>query len=138
MIPIKSVMHFSIAVSDMDRSVKFYSEVLGFKHLATTPTKHLSFLDAAGTCILLHKQDAPINPRLWDGHGYHHAFVVDEKDYEAAKTYIASKGLEIIGEEDPPGYCIAGPRFYFRDPDGTVLEFINLTYYAGHQSDKPA
>ena len=95
MIPIKSLMHFSIAVSDMDRSVKFYSEVLGFKHLATTPTKHLSFLDAAGTCILLHKQDAPINPRLWDGHGYHHAFVVDEKDYDTRT------GMEWIGSDIP-------------------------------------
>ena len=24
---------------------------------------------------------------------------------------------------------VNGPRVYFRDPDGTVLEFINLTSY---------
>jgi hypothetical protein len=27
-----------------------------------------------------------------------------------------------------------GPRAYFHDPDGTVLEFIDLTGYAGRQS----
>jgi hypothetical protein len=26
-----------------------------------------------------------------------------------------------------------GPRAYFHDPDGTVLEFIDLTGYAGSQ-----
>jgi hypothetical protein len=25
-----------------------------------------------------------------------------------------------------------GPRAYFHDPDGTVLEFIDLTSYAGN------
>jgi catechol 2,3-dioxygenase-like lactoylglutathione lyase family enzyme len=138
MVPIRSVMHFSIAVSDMDRSVRFYTEVLGFRHLATTPTKHLSFLDAAGTCILLCKRNPPINSVLDDGHGFHHAFAVDEKHYRKAKEYIVSQDVEIIGEEDPAGYCIAGPRFYFRDPDGTVLEIINLTYYAGQTTDSAA
>ena len=37
--------------------------------------------------------------------------------------------LELIGEEDRQGGVVNGPRVYFRDPDGTVLEFINLTSY---------
>jgi Lrp/AsnC family transcriptional regulator, leucine-responsive regulatory protein len=28
-------------------------------------------------------------------------------------------------------YLMTGPRAYFRDPDGTCLEFINRTAYAG-------
>jgi glyoxylase I family protein len=132
MVNIKKTMHFSVAVSDMDRSVKFYTDIIGCTHLATTPTKHLSFLDAAGTCIILVKQNAPINPELHDGHGYHHAFVVAPEDYQATRDHIVSKGIEIIGEENPQGYTISGPRFYFRDPDGTVLEFLNLESYAGN------
>ena len=37
--------------------------------------------------------------------------------------------MELIGEEDRQGGVVNGPRVYFRDPDGTVLEFINLTSY---------
>ena len=29
------------------------------------------------------------------------------------------------------GGIVNGPRAYFHDPDGTVLEFIDLTSYAG-------
>jgi hypothetical protein len=28
---------------------------------------------------------------------------------------------------------VNGPRAYFRDPDGTVLEFIDLTSYTGNR-----
>ena len=34
-------------------------------------------------------------------------------------------------EEDRQGGVVNGPRAYFHDPDGTVLEFIDLTSYAG-------
>src|SRR5712671_5257439 len=45
----------------------------------------------------------------------------------------------ILVKRDPPinpvpenqGGVINGPRAYFLDPDGTVLEFIDLTSYAG-------
>ena len=33
-------------------------------------------------------------------------------------------------EEDRRGGTIDGPRFYFRDPDGTPLEIISRTRYA--------
>jgi len=32
-------------------------------------------------------------------------------------------------EEDRQGGVVNGPRAYFRDPDGTVLEYIDLTSY---------
>jgi len=39
--------------------------------------------------------------------------------------------VDIFFEEDRRGGTIDGPRFYFRDPDGTALEFINRTAYTG-------
>jgi hypothetical protein len=36
-------------------------------------------------------------------------------------------------EEDRQGGVVNGPRAYFHDPDGTVLEFIDLTSYAGNR-----
>ena len=39
--------------------------------------------------------------------------------------------VKITFEEDRQGGVVNGPRAYFHDPDGTVLEFIDLTSYAG-------
>ena len=57
---IKGVAHFSIPVSDADRSTKFYTEIVGCKFLNQTPDKGITFLDAGGVCVLLIKRPAPI------------------------------------------------------------------------------
>jgi hypothetical protein len=45
------------------------------------------------------------------------------------KQHLAAHHVEIVEEEDRDGGTVNGPRLYFRDPDGTRLEFINLTSY---------
>ena len=62
MVAIKSVAHFSIPVSDIARSTAFYTEIVGCRHLETVGRGTMSFLDAAGTCLILVKRDPPINP----------------------------------------------------------------------------
>ena len=37
MVAIKSVAHFSIPVSDIGKSTRFYTEVVGCRHLMTVP-----------------------------------------------------------------------------------------------------
>jgi catechol 2,3-dioxygenase-like lactoylglutathione lyase family enzyme len=77
------------------------------------------------------KRDAPINP-VRDNHGgVHHAFAIAHDDYQAALDHLRAHGVEITFEEDRQGGVLNGPRAYFHDPDGTVLEFIDLTSYAG-------
>ena len=129
MVAIKSVVHFSIPVSDVERSTRFYTEIVGCRHLATVARDTMAFLDAAGTCLILVKRDPPINPRPEDHGGVHHSFAVE--DYRAALDHLRKSGVEITFEEDRQGGIINGPRAYFHDPDGTVLEFIDLTSYAG-------
>jgi len=131
MVAIKSVIHFSIPVSDIERSTKFYTEIVGCRHLETVGRGTMSFLDAAGTCLILVKRDPPINP-VQEGHGgVHHSFVVAHEDYAQALDHLRQSGVEITFEEDRQGGVINGPRAYFHDPDGTVLEFIDLTSYSG-------
>jgi len=67
MVPIRRVAHFNIPVSDAAKSTKFYTEVVGCRHLSTTPNGQMVFLDAAGICLILVKRHAPINPIL-DAH----------------------------------------------------------------------
>jgi len=132
MAEITGVAHFSIPVSDVDRSTKFYTEIVGCKFLNQSPDKGITFLDAGGVCLLLIKRPAPIaKGPLEMSNGVHHAFMIDAAEYQTAVDALRAKGVEIFFEEDRRGGTIDGPRAYFRDPDGTALEFINRTAYAG-------
>ena len=133
MVAIKGIAHFSIPVSDTEKSTKFYTEVVGCRHLSTTPNGQMVFLDATGTCLILVKRDAPINTVRDDHGGVHHAFAVEHDAYAAALDHVRAHGVEITFEEDRQGGVLNGPRAYFHDPDGTVLEFIDLTSYTGSQ-----
>ncbi|MCH8918749.1 MAG: VOC family protein [Alphaproteobacteria bacterium] len=127
MIQCKGIAHFSIPVSDLEKSTKFYSDVVGLK-LITTDGKRHSFMDAGGTCILLCSEESPINA---DNRKdlVHHAFMISDEDLARAKGILEESGAEVLYEEDRQGGTVNGPRIYFRDPDGTRLEFIKLTSY---------
>jgi catechol 2,3-dioxygenase-like lactoylglutathione lyase family enzyme len=133
MIELRGVAHFSIPVSDVDRSTKFYTEVVGCRLLSQLPNQKITFLDAGGgVCLLLIKRPAPIQKGAAEmSDGVHHAFMVDADAYQAAKDSLRAKGVDIFFEEDRRGGTIDGPRFYFRDPDGTPLEIIDRTHYSG-------
>ncbi|HTV88224.1 MAG TPA: VOC family protein [Stellaceae bacterium] len=131
MVEITSLVHFSIPVSDVARSTKFYTDIVGCRHLQTVGGGRMAFLDAAGTCVILVEREPPINPRAEDHGGVHHSFGV--ADYRAALDHLRARGVAITFEEDRQGGVVNGPRAYFHDPDGTVLEFIDLTSYMGAQ-----
>lgn len=131
MVALDSLVHFSIPVSDVAASTRFYTEIVGLKHLQTVAHGTMAFLDAAGVCVILVKRDPPINP-VRDNHGgVHHSFGIAKGQYRAALDHLRAHGVEITFEEDRQGGVVNGPRAYFNDPDGTVLEFIDLTSYAG-------
>jgi catechol 2,3-dioxygenase-like lactoylglutathione lyase family enzyme len=129
MVEITSLVHFSIPVSNVAKSTKFYTDIVGCRHLQTVGGDRMAFLDAAGTCVILVKRDPPINPLAEDHGGVHHSFGV--ADYAGALDHLRRNGVEITFEEDRQGGVVNGPRAYFHDPDGTVLEFIDLTSYIG-------
>ncbi len=131
MVDIKGVAHFSIPVSDVEKSTRFYVDIVGCRHLTTIPNGNLSIVDAGGVCLILAKQDAPINPVLDNHNGVHHSFMVDAGAYQAALDHLRANDIEVFFEEDRQGGVVNGPRAYFRDPDGTVLEYIDLSSYSG-------
>jgi glyoxylase I family protein len=131
MVELTGVAHFAIPVSDPERSTRFYTEIVGCKLLHALPDKSMTFLDAGGVCVLLIKRPAPVVTQLEGSYGVHHAFMLAPDDYRAAVDNLRANGVEIFLEEDRQGGVIDGPRAYFRDPDGTALEFINRTAYAG-------
>ena len=126
----QGLAHFTIPVSDITRAQAFYEGTLGMK--VVQPERNgngMVFLDAGGDCVILATVDKPISTAR--ERNIHHAFTVAHEDYEAARQELTSKGVEIVFEEDRQGGAVNGPRFYFHDPDGNVLEIIDLTGYKG-------
>ena len=128
MIKTIGVAHFTLAVTDTVRSMAFYVDILGMTPVQVNHERGMVFLDCGGDCIILTKSDAKIDP---NDHDVHHAFTVAEEDYETAKDQLRAEGINILFEEDRQGGAVNGPRAYFHDPDGNVLEIINLTSYKG-------
>ena len=123
MIEPRSVVHFSIAVSDLERSRKFYTEILGLKLVQDAPAGGMVFLKAGDDHVILARSDAPLARNAKDSRRAHHAFKVDADKYDDAKAFLASKGVEVFEEEDRKTGVFVGRQFYIHDPDGTVIEF---------------
>ena len=113
---IKSVVHFSIPVSDVECSTRFYTEIVGCRHLATVAQGTMAFLDAAGTCLILVKRDPSINPRPEDHGGVHHSFAIAHEEYRAALDHLRRHGIEITFEEDRQGESSTGRAPIFTTP----------------------
>ena len=134
MIAIKSVAHFGVPVSDTARSTRFYADIVGCRHLATVPRTATPGLPRRRRHLPDPGKARPADQPGADGHGgVHHSFAVAHEDYPAALDHLRDSGVAITYEEDRQGGVVNGPRAYFRDPDGTVLEFIDLTSYAGNR-----
>jgi catechol 2,3-dioxygenase-like lactoylglutathione lyase family enzyme len=123
MIEPRSVVHFSIAVSDLVASRKFYTEILGLTLVQDAPAIGMVFLRAGQDHVILARSDAPLKRDPKDSRRAHHAFKVDPGKYDAAKAFLAARGVEVFEEEDRKKGVFVGRQFYIRDPDGTVIEF---------------
>ena len=123
MIEPKGIAHFSIAISDLDASRKFYTEVLGLTLVNDVSSYGMVFLRAGGDHVVLARSDAWLQHSADDSRRAHHAFKVDAAQYDDTKDFLASKGVEVFEEEDRKKGVFVGRQFYIRDPDGTVIEF---------------
>jgi catechol 2,3-dioxygenase-like lactoylglutathione lyase family enzyme len=122
MIPIKGVVHFSIPVSDIEASRRFYTEILGLKHFFTPPGGRMTFLKAGEDHVILVKSETRVERSAWERRYIHHAFKVDAADYDAAKAFLTAKGVEIFEEENRARGVFVGRQCYVRDPDGNTIE----------------
>ncbi|MSQ20313.1 MAG: hypothetical protein EXR39_12345 [Betaproteobacteria bacterium] len=122
MINVKGVVHFSIRVSDLAVSRRFYTEIVGLKLVRDATPIGMVFLQAGDDHVILTKSELPIQRSKTDSRRSHHAFKVDADQYDAIKAFITSKGVNIFEEEDRKTGVFVGRQCYFYDPDGTVLE----------------
>lgn len=104
--------HVAINVTDLDRSIAFYTDVLGF---AVLPREGIA-VPGAWLDVGSGRQIHLVGGTVPDDVGQHVAFVVDDLDNTVAE--LTAAGLTVKGP------VVIGPRrqaFLF-DPDGNRLE----------------
>jgi catechol 2,3-dioxygenase-like lactoylglutathione lyase family enzyme len=129
----KSILHFTIGVTDLDRATAFYQEVLGCK-LTRQNSKHtMSFMSAGDSYFVLTSTGRHVPPNGPGETAFHHAFIVAPEAYDAALDHLQASGVEVMeaaGMRNNPGKAhtsFPGRHIYFHDPDGNGLEITDCT-----------
>ena len=117
----RGVVHFSLSVSDLEVSKKFYTEILGLTFVRHSTAYEMMFLTAGQDFVTLCKSETPIQPNPKGRRRVHHAFALAPDTYEDAKKNLEN-GIEIIDEENRETGTILGRQFYIHDPDLNVIE----------------
>ena len=138
---IKSMDHFALGVSDMERSLGFYRDVFGMEVVADLDLSDGSIGKIIGTegakCRIVHlklgqavlelfQYSQPVGEnkasqmQQFDHGLIHIGFSVDNFHEHVAQ--LKEMGVEFLGEpvEFQPGVWV----LYFRGPDGEVCEFM--------------
>lgn len=119
-----SIDHCVIHVSDWERSNAFYRDVLGAEIVPRGRGYAYRFGTAQLNC---HGPDQIGNPlaRLPVMPGGSDICFVWPHGADAARVHLASHGVQIeLGPVERAGARGFGTSLYFRDPDGSLLEFI--------------
>jgi catechol 2,3-dioxygenase-like lactoylglutathione lyase family enzyme len=124
---ITGLLETSLYVDDMQRSAKFFREILGLRCMLSG--ERLTAFDAGAKGVLLlfkrgaSIEDMPSEGGIVAGHDgagpLHAAFAIPAGSYDSWRAHLVESGVKIRSEMHWP----AGSRsLYFEDPDKHVLE----------------
>ena len=121
---VKKLLHTRMRVSDLDETIRFYTDVLGLEVLErkTSPRgSHLAFLKVPNSEELIELTSfPPSGPVKVQEDLIHLAFQVENLDHTIAS--LTTKGVKVT---DGPTQTSSGSRFIFIDaPDGYEIELI--------------
>lgn len=120
----RGLHHFAVVCSDVERTVRFYSELLEFplteifENRDYRGSNHFFFDIGHGNLLAFF--DFPgldVGPYAEVLGGLHHiAISVERSQWERLRGKLDDAGVEYVEE--------SGASLYFRDPDGTRLELL--------------
>src|SRR5215470_2974764 len=107
--------HVSVVITDLERSRRFYRDVLGLKEIAKPRTFDFVVLwfelGNQQLHLLLQSRPDTLSPRH---------FALRVRDAAAARAYFRERG--VATQETTP--IPAADRFFIADPDGNRIEII--------------
>ena len=112
--PILKLEHWTLVASDVERSKRWYMEVLG----AEVPQRDgPTCVNLAGTIIDLfpNQGDRAPSPGSW---GQHHAYIIKLEDYDAFVSHFEAVGQQYRRTTHGMGRI----SIYIDDPDGYHIE----------------
>ena len=127
---ITAIHHIALTVTDIERSRKFYREVLAIQEIPrppfTFPGAWFQFGDSQQVHLIVHDR-ATFREKPLDTRDVH--FAVRVPSFRAALEFLRRKGYDEYADPDDP-YCMivqrhptAGfPQIYICDPDRHVIE----------------
>ena len=118
---LEGIDHVAVGVRDIERSAKWYIEVLGFERLYEGAWDGVpTFVGKGNTGIALFPAgpDAKSTPSTHrDVRLLHLAFRADRENFLAAQRELKARGIKFEFQDHEISHSI-----YFRDPDGHQLE----------------
>ena len=111
MLKTHGLLHFSLPVTDLDRSRKFYESVLGMKVIEQSP--RMVFLQTGDDFLILAKGNEPLKYDSAKTTPVHHAFKVKPDEFQSSIDDLRKNGVEVfnIEERNTLGACPRGdPR----------------------------
>jgi glyoxylase I family protein len=130
-IEIKAVHHISLPVRDIQRSMEFYSEILGLRQIERPPFDFAGAwyqLGVGQLHLIQHTHPTFRQPTGPDPRDIH--FAVRVSDYRRTLEFLLSRGFRTNAQESDPKRMhvipkpVGGfPQIFIVDPDHHVIEF---------------
>jgi catechol 2,3-dioxygenase-like lactoylglutathione lyase family enzyme len=130
MIKTRGVYHLGIPVNDMERAVKFYTEVLGMTVAKLNRDDmgdklNRADLRSGDDMVVLFQRPNPVEKNALKNDGAtHQAFVVSGEDFELAANKMKDWGVKVY--DIPTVERASGRGFYFFDTEGNLLQLYAL------------
>ena len=119
--PFMGLRHVALNVRDVHRSLQFYSEVLGMK-LEWMPDEQNIYLTSGQDNLALHQLPEGSEPGPVQT-VHHIGFVVRRpEDVDEWAGRVRAHGIPLAAE--PKTHRDGARSFYFRDPDGLLIQLI--------------
>jgi catechol 2,3-dioxygenase-like lactoylglutathione lyase family enzyme len=110
--------HVALSVRDVEKSAKWYIDVLGFKRLHEGAWGGVPvFIGQGSTALALFPAKSSLEPASGDIRFLHLALRATRKNFLAAQDELKQRGIKFEFQDHEISHSI-----YFYDPDGHVLE----------------